>query len=250
MRFASDPSDGDFTALPRHSAERDDGRNVPQRDGLWTNIYSDAFVSVSAAPIQHSVPCVGYVIEEAPIPGKMNPALYLPHIKRTKSHMSVLRQLQAGETVELSDGTVLHGPERRPGRKLTILGDTYDPSPIAKLALGSDLLIHEATNAHLPGVDPGTKDDDTFESVQARTMSRGHSTPQMAGLFGKAVAAQKLALNHFSARYPGDDDKVAEAKAVMDAIAELARKNFDGPVICARDFMSFDVEHRAVESTA
>jgi ribonuclease Z len=172
----------------------------------------------------------------------MDPKKYIPDIKRTKTPMSVMTRLQQGESVELADGTLLQGPARRPGRKLVILGDTYDPSPIAGLAVGADVLIHEATNAHLPNIDLQTKGVDTFESVEARTKSRGHSTPQMAGAFAKRIGARKLVMNHFSARYAGDDDVDEEAKQVMTAIAGLAAEQFKGDLVCARDFMSFDVE--------
>jgi ribonuclease Z len=172
----------------------------------------------------------------------MDPKKFIPDIKRTKTPMSVMSRLQRGESIELSDGTVLHGPARRPGRKLVILGDTYDPSPIASLAVDADVLIHEATNAHLPGIDINTKPEDTFETVETRAKSRGHSTPQMAGAFAKGVRARKLVLNHFSARYAGNDDVDEEAKMVMTAIARLAAEEFQGEVVCAQDFMSFDVE--------
>ncbi|KAH9938068.1 Metallo-hydrolase/oxidoreductase [Fomitopsis serialis] len=241
LRLPTDPVDGDYTTLPPRSPELP-GRNIMQTNGAWTDIFPDEVVSVAAAPILHSVPCVGFVVTELPIPGKIDPKDYVPHLKRTNTPMSVMRQLQQGESVELSDGTILKGPLRRPGRKVAILGDTYDPSPIIDLALDADLLVHEATNAHLPRVDPNTKDDDTYESVEARTKSRGHSTPQMAGAFAKRIRAKRLLLNHFSARYAGNDDVDEEAKKIMEAIRGLAMQEFDGPVICARDFMSFDVE--------
>ena len=158
--------------------------------------------------------------------------------------MSVMSRLQQGESVELADGTMLHGPPRRPGRKIAILGDTYDPSPIAGLAVGADVLIHEATNAHLPGIDPNTRPDDTEKSVEERAMSRGHSTPQMAGMFATRIGAKQLWLNHFSARYAGDDDVDADAAKVMSAIGGLAKSTFGGEVICARDLMSVDVPPR------
>jgi ribonuclease Z len=152
-----------------------------------------------------------------------------------------MAQLQLGGTVTLSDGTTLQGPPRTSGRKVAILGDTHDPSPIADLASDADLLIHEATNAHLPGIYSDTKKGDTNESVEARAISRGHSTPQMAGKFARAVRAQRLILNHFSSRYAGNDDKDEDAKTIMDAIGALAEKEFGRPVVCSRDFMTFDV---------
>jgi ribonuclease Z len=209
--------------------------------GIWSDIYKDNLVSVSAAPILHSIPCIGFVIQEASVPGKMDPNKYLPDIKRTKTPLTVMSKLQQGESIMLLDGTTLQGPARRAGRKLVILGDTYDPSPIAALAENADVLVHEATNAHLPWVDPNTREDETLATLTERTKSRGHSTPQMAGAFAKRIGAKKLILNHFSARYMGDDHINEEAKKIMNAIARLAAEEFGKDVICARDFMSIDV---------
>jgi ribonuclease Z len=244
----NDPPDP-LASIPRPAAELP-GRDIQQIDGIWPDIYKDTTFSVSAAPILHSAPCAGYMIAEAAVPGKIDPKQYFPHLERTGTSKSVMRQLQQGESVVLSDGTVLQGPPKRAGRKLTILGDTYDPSPIAGLAMHADILIHEATNAHLPGIDPETKPEDTYSIVEERSKSRGHSTPQMAALFAARVNARKLVLNHFSPRYAGDYDHATQhgderpaAKETMEAIRALALSHFDGPVICARDFMTFDVQH-------
>ncbi|KAF7433082.1 hypothetical protein PC9H_005028 [Pleurotus ostreatus] len=242
LRTPSDPPSGDNISLPLHSAELPSGRDILQSEDqpLWTDIYKDAVVSVSAAPIFHSVPCVGYVVTEAPVPGKIDPKQYAPELKRTGAPMTLMRQLQQGESVQLPDGTILHGPPRRPGRKIVILGDTYDASPIIPLAKDADILIHEATNAHLPDVDSHTKATDTYESVEERANSRGHSTPQVAGAFATRTRARKLLLNHFSARYPGDDDCNEWSKKVMDAIKSLAATEYEGEIVCARDFMTID----------
>lgn len=239
LRFTSDPQTGDYTSLPHLPFELPVGRNILQIDGIWSDIFKDESVSVSAAPIYHSVSCVGFVVVEAPVPGKIDPKKYVPHLKRTNTPLSAMRRLQQGESIELSDGAVLHGPSPRTGRKLVILGDTFDPSPIEPLAMDTDLLIHEATNAHLPGIDENTKESDTYDVVETRAKSRGHSTPQMAGAFAKRIRARNLVLNHFSARYPGGDSE--NARKIMGAIANLATKEFGHEVICAEDFMSFDV---------
>ncbi|KAG6821576.1 hypothetical protein H0H93_000085 [Arthromyces matolae] len=238
LRMPSDPQTGDHTLLTQLPYELP-GRNIPQDDGVWKNIFQDNIVSVSAAPIHHSVPCVGYVVTELPVPGKIDPKLYAPHLKRTNTPMTAMRRLQQGETIELSDGSVLRGPPRRKGRKIVILGDTFDPSPMIPLAMEADLLVHEATNAHLPGIDPATKEDDTYEIVEARAKSRGHSTPQMAGAFAKRIQSRRLVLNHFSARYSGAETE--EAIRTMDAIGQLASVEFGHPVQCARDLMNIEV---------
>ena len=252
LRFPTDPSEDPADSVPAHACELSGGRNIAQAaDGTWRGIYGDSLIAVSAAPILHSVPCVGYVVVERPVPGKIEPKLFIPHITRNKAAlvasgiekpMSLLARIQGGESITLPDGFVLEPPPRRPGRKLVILGDTYDPSPIAELAEGADVLIHEATNAHTPGV-PGTitRADETEESVEERSKSRGHSTPQMAGAFATKIGAKRLLLNHFSARYPSDDPGNEPAKVIMDAIRDLAKTKFAGEVICARDLMAVSV---------
>lgn len=247
LHFPTSPSPSATFILPPHIAELPTGRDVQidETTGTWPAIFKDALVRVSAAPIAHSVPCLGYVVEEMQVPGKIDPQLYTPHLKRTNTPMSVIRQLQQGETVVLSDGTELKGPERRPGRKIAILGDTYDAGDaMAALATDADVLIHEATNAHLPDLDPHTKAEDTYEIVEERSRSRGHSTPQVAGRFAKRVQAKQMWLNHFSARYAGNDDVNENAKKVMTAIRLLAENEFGGRVLCTRDLMSLDVEQR------
>ncbi|KAI0340780.1 Metallo-hydrolase/oxidoreductase [Trametopsis cervina] len=248
LHAPSSPPPSSSFLVPPHPGELPNGRDIriDEEMGIWSDIFTDPLVRVSAAPIAHSVPCVGYVVEEKPVPGKMDPSLYIPHLKRTKTPMSALSQLQKGENVTLSDGTELRGPERRPGRKVVILGDTYEASDaMSALARDADILIHEATNAHLPGIDSNTKPEDTYQSVEERSRSRGHSTPQVAGRYAKNIRAKKLLLNHFSARYAGNDDINESARIVMTAIKALAEQEFEGPVVCARDLMSLDVQQRS-----
>ena len=244
LRFPEDPS-GETQNSPSpsqdlHPSESPNGRNIPQVDGKWVEVFKDNVVSVSAAPIFHSIPCVGYVVHEAPVQGKVDPKLYIPHLKRTGTDMRMMREIQKGETVTLADGTILEGPPREPGRKIVILGDTHDPSPIEELAKEADLIVHEATNAHLPGVDDRVKPEDTYESVEERTKSRGHSTPQMAGRFAKRIGARNLFLNHFSSRYSGGNDE--SSRAIMEAIRQLAVAELEREeVVCANDLMNVEI---------
>lgn len=87
-----------------------------------------------------------------------------------------------------------------PGRKIVVLGDTSDPSAIAPLAQGATLLVHEATNAWLPPDLEKNSYSMTPAEVRSRAISRGHSTPDMAGNFAKLIGAKGLYLNHFSAK--------------------------------------------------
>lgn len=194
------------------------------------------FVRVHAAPIRHTVPTLGYVIEEEPIMGNI-PTEYVQSIKDNHGvSMSVLKDVKAGRSYTLPNGVVLKPPDKIPGRKICILGDTCDPSNAEGIARGSDVLVHEATNAFVE-MDPETKESDTKESVQRSTISHGHSTPEMAGAFANRIHARALILNHFSARYKGDDNE--SSVRIMEAIKDLAKSEFRGAVYTARDWSSF-----------
>ena len=87
-------------------------------------------------------------------------------------------------------------------RKIVVLGDTCDPSSITNLAQNASLLVHEATDAHIPvNVDRNLRGDKkTPESIFQKTMAKGHSTPGMAGAFAREINAERLVLNHFSGK--------------------------------------------------
>ncbi len=121
--------------------------------------------------------------------------------------------------------TPFHPSSRLP-RKLVILGDTHDPSPLiplihadpafalalpeidvhgtgTRVRIPVSLLVHEATDAYMPRrIDPDerTGRNRTQESVLAKTVQRGHSTPAMAGAFAKRIGAERLVMNHIGAR--------------------------------------------------
>jgi ribonuclease Z len=61
----------------------------------------------------------------------------------------------------------------------------------------------------------------------------------MAGAFARKVAARQLILNHFSARYRGDESE--ESLRIMQGIADLAAGELGKDVVCARDFMTVSV---------
>lgn len=261
------------------------GENLLPNEGvLWTNIVQNKEFSVSAGPTIHSVPSsLGYVItlapERAKIPKEYRDTIeqYKPYFEEqgVKNPLKLLALLQndyiesgdseapshgipqsvySREGIHLPNSRILPRLRRHPGKKLTVLGDTCDPSQIIPIAKYSDVLVHEATNAFLPKLDPSTKPSDTYEIVEERTRSRGHSTPEMAGRFAAAIKLGRkdgeeyeeghgtLILNHFSSRY--EDDELSEKSGkIMGAIRECAERGWSekspegaiGKVVCARD---------------
>ncbi|KAF7295133.1 Protein kinase domain-containing protein [Mycena indigotica] len=86
-------------------------------------------------------------------------------------------------------------------RQIVVLGDTYDASAIIPLCRSPSLVIHEATDGHIPHeIQPSNKR--TPETVQMTSLARGHSIPANAGQFAKAVGAERLVLNHIGGRFP------------------------------------------------
>jgi ribonuclease Z len=230
------------------------GRNIQQTNpGLWENFIFEDDITVSAGEIAHSVPSLGFVVQEQPLPGKLTPDLVMRYTERIKTHnlpRSTLSLIQKGQTITLPTDEQLHPPPSRPGRKIAILGDTSNPSNLIHLCQNANVVIHEATNAYIPELDVGM----SYASVQERTISRGHSTPQMAGKFATACFAKVLLLNHFSARYADEGEpiigkngllKEGHETGVMTEIRDLAKSEFMGTVVCARDLWSWEITDNA-----
>ncbi|HCU23886.1 MAG TPA: ribonuclease Z [Deltaproteobacteria bacterium] len=158
---------------------------------LWTT----ENYSVSAAPLEHTITCWGYVFQEKPRAGRFDAAkaeaLGIPD--------GPLRgRLVQGETVDLPDGRrispeTLVGP-RRPGRRVAYCLDTRPCRGARELAEGADLVLHEATF----GCD-----------MQSDATQWGHSTAADAGRLAREAGAKRLILTHISQRY-------MEAQVLLD----------------------------------
>lgn len=182
---------------------------------VW-EVEDEEDVRVFAAPMSHSIPCLGYVVDEQPRPGRLRSEFVEPMVRRNvdalrnagfrvpMKAMAVIKNLAPGSEFTFPDGSIVTQEEAveppRQGRKVVLCGDTCSSRALTKLALRADVVVHEATNCFLPGIDRDT----SLKSVTQDAMIHGHSTPQIAGLFAKQVHARRLVLNHFSARYKGD----------------------------------------------
>ncbi|HEU4451353.1 MAG TPA: ribonuclease Z [Gaiellaceae bacterium] len=164
--------------------------------------------------VAHGVAANGYALVELPRAGRFDvdaaEALGVPA-------GPLFGRLQAGEPVELEDGTVVR-PEQvlgepRPGRKVVLAGDSAPASGVLEAARGADLLVHEATFA---------------AEEQARADETAHSTAAGAASLARAAEVGMLALTHLSNRYFGPE------------IAREAREIFPETVV-PRDFDIIEV---------
>ena len=217
-------------------------------------IIDDDEVVVTAAPMSHGVPCVGYVVHEQPRSGRIKPDLVQPVVQRNfkqlkelgmKHPMKVLAEIKGldpGQSYTFPDGSVINRDdvveEDRMGRKVVICGDTCDARALEKLGEGADVLIHECTNSFLRGIDRQT----TMKHVNFDATRHGHSTPQVAGNFAKKIGAKKLLLNHFSARYRGDQslDSIKIMTRIERQAIEASGLSEEN-VACSWDFMELPI---------
>jgi ribonuclease Z len=185
--------------------EIDDG------DALDCGVYR-----IDAIENNHCKNSLSFCIEEPTRKGKFNldkaKALGIPE-------GPLYRRLQNGESIDLN-GTRIE-PEAvvglpRRGRKVCYSGDTSYFEPLADLARGSDVLIHEATFSE--------KDIDDAETFR-------HSTARDAAEIARLAGAKKLFLTHISGRYGAGKELESEAQKIFPNTA------------VAEDFMNYEIRY-------
>ncbi|WP_318617582.1 ribonuclease Z [Sporosarcina sp. YIM B06819] len=184
-------------------------------------VEDDEFLVV-ANSLQHVIPCLGYRIEQKPLPGK----LLIDKVKETGvPNGPLLKKLKDGEDVTLDDGRIVRSHdvtgEPQDGFTVAILGDTSYCAAAVELAQDADILIHEATF-----------DMDTGNLAK----EYGHSTIGDAARTAQEAGVTTLIANHISARFMPSD--VAKLKEQGEAIFPS--------LYIAEDFARFEWKDGAV----
>jgi ribonuclease Z len=165
-------------------------------------IFEDKHVAVQAATLQHGVPSFGYRIAEHDRPGSLD-------AERLKAEGipsgPLYRHLKNGETVELADGRIIDGNDYigppKPGKKVTILGDTRPCEAAVTLAEHANVLVHEAT---------------FMKEDEEKAHRYFHSTTIDAAEKARTAKADALILTHISSRYIGEEENfLKEARSVF-----------------------------------
>ena len=174
-----------------------------------TCIYEDRSVIVYSIPLQHRIPCIGFLFTEKPTPN---------HIRRDRIDfyqipICELNRIKNGADYQLPDGTYI--PNDRltipsdPPRKYAYCSDTVYNRKIIEQIRDVDLLFHEATFA---------------ESELARAKETLHTTASQAGRIAREAQVKQLLIGHFSARYDEESTLLKEAKSVFPNTI-LAKEN-------------------------
>jgi ribonuclease Z len=163
-------------------------------------IYEDRSLQVETVPLEHRMPCCGYLFREKPT---------LPHIRRDMIDMyaiptSQINNIKAGQGFVLSDGTeIAHERLVTPAdapRSYAYCSDTrYMPRLYEELQ-GVTTLYHEATYA-----------DDN----QKHAEKYYHSTARQAAMVARDARAGQLLLGHYSSRYRDESVLLNEAREVF-----------------------------------
>ena len=166
-------------------------------------VYETDEQTVTARPLDHRIPTVGYRLAEKPRRGRFDPDLARALGVTDPRDFGTLH---GGEPVTTDDGDIVRpeqvvGPER-PGISLSYCTDTRPCDGSRKLSEGVDLMIHDATFTH---------------DLLDQAIETGHSTAIEAAEVAREAGVKRLLLTHISARYEDAVSLVEEAQTVFPA---------------------------------
>ncbi len=159
-------------------------------DTVGQVLENDKF-TVFAEKLDHTIPCVGYRVIQKDLEGTLDAeALRAAGVP----FGPLFGQIKNGQNVTLGDGTEIIASDYishpRPGKVVTILGDTRKCHASVRLAVNADVLVHEATYG---------KGDEQI------ARKHGHSTNMEAAQVAKDAGVKQLLLNHISPRFLSKD---------------------------------------------
>lgn len=177
-------------------------------------VYDDRSIFVESIPLEHRVPCCGYLISEKPTQAHIRPDV----IEAYDIPRSQIPTIKAGADYVTPDGMVI--PNDRlvhpadPPRSYAYISDTRFIPTLHQQLQGVSTLYHESTYG---------------EDHRANADRYCHSTAHDAAVVARDARAGKLLLGHYSQRY--DDEQV---------LLREAQKVFQ-PTLLTNEGMVFDV---------
>ena len=172
-------------------------------------IYEDRSMTVTTIPLQHRIPCCGFLFAEKARPNH----IIRDMIDFYKVPVYELNRIKNGADYITPEGEVIANVRLTrpsdPPRRYAYCSDTIFRREIAEQISGVDLLFHEATFA---------------ESELARAKETYHTTAAQAGRIAVEAGVRRLVIGHFSACYEDENVLLKEASAIFpDTI--LAKEN-------------------------
>ena len=163
-------------------------------------IYEDKGLTIETIPLQHRMPCCGYLFREKP---------HLPHIRRDRMDalgisMSQAMRIKNGEDGVMPDGTVVPHqqlvlPAQQP-RAYAYCSDTKYIPTLHHCLENVTTIYHESTYA---------------SEHQREAEKYMHSTALQAAMVARDAKVKQLVIGHFSSRYENEKLLLDEAKQVF-----------------------------------
>lgn len=159
---------------------------------------TDKFI-VYAEKLAHTIFCMGYRVVQKDLEGTLD----AERLKAAGVNFGPLfGKIKSGQDIVLEDGRTIYAKDYisapKPGKIITIIGDTRKTPASERLAKNADVLVHESTYG---------KGDEKI------ARNHGHSTNMQAAQVAKNAGVEKLLLNHVSARFLSRDCRQIEKDA-------------------------------------
>lgn len=163
-------------------------------------VYEDHSLTVETIPLEHRVPCCGYLFREKPT---------LPHIRRDMIDcfnipISQINNIKNGADWVTEDGDVISNDR---------LVEPADP--VRSYAYCSDTRYIRNLHEKLKGVTTLYHESTYLSENENRAKLYYHSTARQAAWVARDAGVEKLILGHFSARYNNEQALLDEAKEVF-----------------------------------
>ncbi|MBP3613339.1 MAG: ribonuclease Z [Bacteroidaceae bacterium] len=173
-------------------------------------IYEDKSITVETIPLQHRIPCCGFLFKEKP--KKRHLIASMIEYYNIPNHLRA--GIKEGNDYTTADGTIIPNSrlttDAAPSRSYAFCSDTLPCPGIVEQIKEVDLLYHEATFA---------------EAEESRAKETFHSTARQAAQIAKAANVKQLVIGHFSSRYKDDEPLLKEAKEVFPATSLADEEN-------------------------
>lgn len=163
-------------------------------------IFEDDKVQVESIPLNHRIPCCGFVFKEKPGLLSIRKEMIEFHGISTKD---ILR-IKKGEDYQTKDGKVI---------KNKVL--TYPAESLRSYAFCSDTCYDERILPYIKKVSLLYHEATFLKNLEKRALETFHSTAEQAAVIAKKAQVDKLLIGHFSARYKDLKPLLDESKVVF-----------------------------------
>ena len=149
-------------------------------------IFENNKIEVTSIPVQHRIPCHGFIFKEKEHPIRIDKRKLPEDIKLTE-----IATIKKGEDVYDANGKIKYdfkkmSLQRRKSRSYAYITDTIYLPELSEVLMGSDLMYHEAT---------------FLTEKELKATETYHATAGQAAMLARDSNVGQLIIGHFSARY-------------------------------------------------